>query len=68
LAQAFLKKEARVQTRKPPEEGAAGRTAYEYYLWMLLMRRRAFEVADERFKWNMAEPLMRPSARSCARS
>ena len=23
---------------------------YDYYLWMLLMRRRAFEVADERFE------------------
>jgi hypothetical protein len=50
LAAAMLKKEAQVQTRKPPPDGAAGRKAYDYYLWMLLMRRRAFEVADERFR------------------
>jgi len=50
LAAAILKKEAQVQTRKPPAEGAPGRRVYEYYLWTLLMRRRAFEVAHQRFR------------------
>lgn len=50
LAAAMLKKEARVHTRQPPPVGATGRKAYDYYLWLLLMRRRALEVADQRFR------------------
>ena len=50
LARAMLKDEAKPQERTPPPENSPGRTVYQYYLWLLLMRRRAFEVAEDRFR------------------
>jgi hypothetical protein len=50
LTSAILKKAARVQERKPPPDGTPGRSAYLYYLWLLLMRRRPLEIAEERFR------------------
>jgi hypothetical protein len=50
LAAAIAKKETQVVERKPPASGAHGRSAYLYYLWLLLMRRRTFEVHETRFE------------------
>lgn len=50
LTKAIAKKEAKVMERKPPASGTTGRSGYLYYLWLLLMRRRPFEVAEMRFR------------------
>jgi hypothetical protein len=50
LAAAIVKKEAPVLERKPPADGARGRSSYLYYLWLLLMRRGTFELHERRFE------------------
>lgn len=57
LTDAIKRAVARPREITIPERGQPGRTVYDYYVWLLLLRRNAFAVSNARFtKENGREP------------
>jgi hypothetical protein len=50
LTQAIKKRDAEPLEVSPPERGHAGRNVYDYYMWLLLMRRSSIAVAERQFE------------------